>query len=284
LVLLFIAPPVGALCSIGFFGWGLVLAFSQKSRLKALLDEHDGAVRRVEAENAARMEAWASSNPKWHNEHRNRIAKREVISADLAGLELSITELDSRAGENFRRVSAELRSMKGVYEQAKNAYTDEVADLVRRSGQLQLERYLDLQLIGPARIPGITISRVMSLRSFGIESALDVDRLKAIKVPGVGEKSIFRLLAWKGELARNFKPAPGLPDSERGLVDQRHVGKLRQMEAVLSAGPGKLSAILGQHRSKRHASLGRVLALVDRYEQANADVAIMEDTLKSASE
>jgi DNA-binding helix-hairpin-helix protein with protein kinase domain len=283
LMLLFIAPPVGTVCFIGFSVWALYLNATLESRKKSQRDEHRAIVRNIEHENAVKLGLWRASNREWDAEHAVRLSERTSVLNKLSELESAIGDLDVRARDNFHRIYADLKSMKNVYEEAKALYTKEVADLLKRSNNLQLARYLDSQLIGAAKLQGITNSRVMSLRSFGLESALDVDKLLQIKVPGVGPKSIDKLFGWKRSLERNFTPKPGLPDSERAIVDQKHVGKLRQMESVLTGGPTKLRAIIEQHRTKKEALREPIQQTVNTLEQANANVALMESALAAAT-
>ena len=74
------------------------------------------------------------------------------------------------------------------------------------SKKIQLEEHLDKALIRQANLKGITGDRILSLESFGIETAKDVPLLHNQKVPGIGPVLSNRLFDWRDGLMSSFRP------------------------------------------------------------------------------
>ena len=253
--LLFVAPPIGAACLAVFAFWLLVLVTTQEQRKQALLDSHQAEVRRINDRNRDRERLWESENVEWCREYKQRKKKLEHIESQLADQESRLLEMCRSTKATFETVLRNLQSNKEGYEKAKEAHTKDLADLVKRSEQIQLERHLDSHLIRAAKIEAMTNARILSLESFGIETALDVVKLWTQKVPGIGRVLTQRLWEWRESLIRSFKPQPDVPSVERATVDQRYLLRLNQLEIVLSDGPRQLREIASQQESRRKNAL-----------------------------
>jgi DNA-binding helix-hairpin-helix protein with protein kinase domain len=177
---------------------------------------------------------------------------------------------------NFATTLQNLESNKAAYENSKTAYTQDLTELTKRSAQIQLERYLDGHLIRSARLKAMTTDRILSLGSFGIETALDVDKLANQKVPGIGPVLTQRLREWRESLVSSFKPQPGVPSVERATVDQKHLPRLRQIESVLSDGPRQLREIAAQYQSRRKNAFAQIQESVNLLVCARRAVEDME--------
>jgi Topoisomerase DNA binding C4 zinc finger len=72
------------------------------------------------------------------------------------------------------------------------------------------------------KISGIGPAKEAALRSYGIESAADVDQRKVLAVPGFGSINSRPLLEWRQELEKKF-----VYDPQPNAVDQAVLGKIR---------------------------------------------------------
>ena len=176
----------------------------------------------------------------------------------------------------FETILKNLQSNKEGYEKTKEAYTKDLADLTKRSAQIQLERHLDGHLIRAAKIKAMTTDRILSLESFGIETALDVEKLRTQKVPGIGPVLTQRLTEWRESLIRTFKPQPGVPSVERATVDQNYLPRLNQLESVLLDGPRQLREIASQYESRRTNALAQIQESVDCWVGARRGLEVMD--------
>jgi DNA-binding helix-hairpin-helix protein with protein kinase domain len=277
--LLYIAPPVGVICLVGFGLWLVYLAFSIPMRKSTQLRLHEGEKQHVSQMNEQLKRGWESENADWHQEYRRRKARRIDLDGRITTLESAIAEASRTAGGLFENFRKNLETSKSAYDTTKAHYAKDLTEWTKKSSQLQLEHHLDSFIIRDAKIKGITISRILSLSSFGIETALDVEKLKRIKVPGVGEVSAARLFVWRDSLKASFTSKPGLPAAEKAIFEQRHVPKLRQMEGILRAGPAQLRQIVHLYESKRNEICSKIQSLVDQLAQARCDAELMESVI-----
>ena len=116
----------------------------------------------------------------------------------------------------------------------------------------------------------MTTARILSLSSFGIETALDVEKLRTQKVPGIGPVLTQRLTEWRESLVRTFKPQPGVPC---------YLPRLSQLESVLLDGPRQLREIASQHESRGKNALAQIQESVDCWVGARRGLQVMERLL-----
>lgn len=275
-VILFIAPPVGAGCLVGF---GVLWAglFTQRTRRWNEARERVRAeTEKVKAYNDAVEAGWRAENVDWYREHRRRKKRLDEVESRLAELESKIRNSAAEEKRRFSEVGQVLRRAKGEHDNAQKDYGVELADLAKNSQKIQIERHLDSLLIRSARLKSVTNDRILSLSSFGIETALDVEKLSRVKVPGIGPVLTTRLFEWREASIRGFRPQPGLPAALRASVDQRHQGQLKKSEAILANGPQQLREIIGRHESDLRRLLYEIQSTVDQRERAAADMLLVQ--------
>jgi DNA-binding helix-hairpin-helix protein with protein kinase domain len=115
----------------------------------------------------------------------------------------------------FSGTRKNLEEAKKACTQAKSAFDAEMANLIKESARLQRDQYLDSFLIRDAKLPRISATAILSLSSFGFETAMDVKNIRRVKVPGIGPVLTERLEQWREELSRKFTPKAGVPDADR---------------------------------------------------------------------
>jgi DNA-binding helix-hairpin-helix protein with protein kinase domain len=275
LVLLPIAPPVGAFCLAGF-GLLWIGLYSQRSRRwREAREQANIEIERATAYNTQMESAWRAENADWYREHLRRKTRLDDVQARLLELESRIQNQAAEEKSRFKEVGQILRRSKSQHDSAKLEYAKELSDLAKDSQKIQLERHLDCLLIRDAKLKAITTERIMSLGSFGIETALDVERLSRVKVPGIGPVLTTRLVEWRDTCIRSFRSQPGIPASLRTSVDQRHQGNLRKCETILANGPRQLREIVDRHEAEQRRLYTEIQSLVNKVERAAADMLVV---------
>ena len=282
-LLIFVVPPVGWLCLVGFGVWSLLLIASKGRRRARLGAENRVERERVHAVNDEIERGWEAENVRWSREHRQRSASRDSLGARLSKLGADIAAADAEARDQYAEVRGRLNSAKARHEGQSRDYADALADLAKRSAEIQLANHLDSLLIRDARLRGMTDNRILNLRSFGIETAADVDRLNAVKVPDIGPVMTQRLMEWRWSRATGFKPKPGVPQSEKATLAQRYLPSLGQLEKSLAAGPARLREVVQRHEARRSALVEEARQLTRSLAQARADVEVMDAALAAAT-
>jgi hypothetical protein len=140
-----------------------------------------------------------------------------------------------------------------------NEYRSLDVQLTRSIAQLKVTRetrqrdaFLDRFYLRYAQISGIGPAKKATLASYGIETAADISRNAVLAVPGFGEVTFTKLLAWrKGHAAKfRYNPAPNASDAQaenavRSADAAKRVelqSKIRSALAALQSGPQQIAA------------------------------------------
>jgi DNA-binding helix-hairpin-helix protein with protein kinase domain len=178
----------------------------------------------------------------------------------------------------FAQRRAQLLDLAAAYRALPAKYTAERARIEADKPRQQLRAFLDTYLIEDTVIPGIGKRRKATLRSFGIESALDVDeKLDRIAIPGFGGARRGTLKSWVFVLKRMFRYDPSRP-VDPVILDDLRLRETRErsdLERELRAGPQALAAAVRQRLALRE-ELGReLLALAALAAKTRADYAAL---------
>jgi DNA-binding helix-hairpin-helix protein with protein kinase domain len=143
---------------------------------------------------------------------------------------------------------------------------------------MQRQEFLDNHLIADADIPKIGSGRMAVLRSYGIETALDIEKDKILEIDGFGEVLTGNLLAWREEVNRTFRFNPTVPPPQAKVQEiEIKFRQLRQsLELELQKGPAALQGIAAsaeQHLSQSYREIQRAMG---RVAQAEADLAVFD--------
>jgi DNA-binding helix-hairpin-helix protein with protein kinase domain len=118
-----------------------------------------------------------------------------------------------------------------------NEYRKLDADLARSISHLKVTRetrqrdtFLDRFYLRNATISGIGPAKKATLASYGIETAADISRSAVLAVPGFGEATLRKLLAWRNEHEKKFR-YNSAPDAS----DAQAEGAIRSADAVKRA-------------------------------------------------
>ncbi len=114
----------------------------------------------------------------------------------------AITTAHAKRQASFEESTVELKAEAAHYRGADH----QLKDVLAVFRMTQLNNFLTNRLIfdHAAEIPGMTPALTAVLQSYGIESPLDVDRIKLLGIPMVSDGLILELNAWRDRVARQF--------------------------------------------------------------------------------
>jgi DNA-binding helix-hairpin-helix protein with protein kinase domain/Flp pilus assembly protein TadD len=154
-------------------------------------------------------------------------------------------------------------------------------ELERNLRQRQLQKFLDRHRIAVAGISGIGPSRQATLRSFGIETAADIDQRSLWQVPGFGPVYTSKLVGWRHSIEQRFvfNPALGVDPADKNAVEKAIADARSTIERELRSGASHLRQIAHQITNARSALRPTVEAALKNLAQAELDA---EDTTSAA--
>jgi DNA-binding helix-hairpin-helix protein with protein kinase domain len=117
--------------------------------------------------------------------------------------------------------------------------------LERQKRDLQMRKHLEANKVAFASIPKVGEGRKMNLRSFGIETAWDVNARAVGRVSGFGPALTSNVVAWRRSVEAQFRFNPSQPTDpvEIARVRAEIATRRRKMETDLLKGVGELEAI-----------------------------------------
>ena len=237
--------------------------------------KHNQKCREIDACNQQRIDAWKVANSSWLSELQRWRDRESSARAKIKRLEDDLMNRRSVSASKFQQ-----RGLTGVellksHHGTLQDYEQELRQAEKNSTQIQLDQYLDKSLIRVAKIKRITGTLILSLESFGIETAKDVELLNIHKVPGIGPVLSKRLFDWRDRLSRSFRPQKGLPESEKSRIANRYAPVLRPLAQSIQTAISDLEAIAASHRSHEAERVKKIVAAVQELAVAEAYVKAM---------
>ena len=176
----------------------------------------------------------------------------------------------------FDKKLQELTQTKASYQGLPEQRRKELARLEANKRALQLEQFLDQFEIEKAKISGVGPGKKATLESHGIETAADVSHGRIINVPGFGEKTALKLIAWRQKLETKFifDPTKAIDRAAMAAVERDIVAARLKLEAKLNAGAAELARI-------QQTIIARRSVLVPRLQEAAAELAQADAALRS---
>jgi len=110
--------------------------------------------------------------------------------------------------EFFRKVRQDAESLIQKLQQFPAEEVRCLAELDSKRQAAQLHRHLEQHPIDEVKIAGIGNARNLTLKSYGIETAADVDYGRIIAIRGFGPSSASALLAWRSKVETTFRFDP----------------------------------------------------------------------------
>lgn len=141
------------------------------------------------------------------------------------------------------RVHADLEMIISTYQGHDDALARELTKLKSNREARQRQAYLDRFAVRQAKILGIGPAKTAALISFGIETAADVNETAVMRVPGFGNATTGKLMAWRRKVESTFRyePSPNTQDvaDERALRG-RFAAEKAKLESAIRNGLGAL--------------------------------------------
>ncbi|MDV6226261.1 topoisomerase DNA-binding C4 zinc finger domain-containing protein [Nitratireductor aquimarinus] len=159
------------------------------------------------------------------------------------------------------KVRGDLDAAIDAYKGHDDALTREIMVMKSSRESRQRQAYLDRFSIRRANISGIGPAKTATLISFGIETAADVTRSAVLRVPGFGDVTTGKLVAWRRghEVRFRYDRTPNAQDvaDERALRG-RFAADRAKLESAIRNGLGtlrnaksRLNALLTKAKSDR---------------------------------
>ena len=204
-------------------------------------------------------------------------AKREAASETAKASYEQLVKQYRKAGEAFDARKRVLINMHDEWGKLAGKESAEIAALQASAQKRALKRYLEGCFIDQASIPGVGPAKRTALRSFGIETAADVNRNAVLQVRGFGEQLTKNMLSWRAGCERRFKFNP----SDSGLrADEAHVrgkyaGRRAEIERTIANGKHLLETEARRTEQHRQALYPAVTKAAEQFAQAQADLALL---------
>jgi DNA-binding helix-hairpin-helix protein with protein kinase domain len=241
--------------------------------------DYERSCKEVDSANRRLIAAWEAANAPWLEEEKRWRQRSADAETERNRLEAELYAQRSGSLEQFSKRKKVADEIVSTHAKAKQEYDKELRQAETDSKKIQLEGYLDKELIRNAKIKGISNKSILALESFGIESAKDVETLKSQKVPGIGPVLSNRLFVWRASLEATFVPKQALPESERSRIAIRFAPVLLPLGQTVQTAIGDLEGIIGSHRTREREMLKAIDVAVQNAAIAEAHL----DALKNLS-
>lgn len=142
----------------------------------------------------------------------------------------------------------------------------------------QKEKFLERFFIDRATIHGVGPAKKAALRSFGIETAADVEWNKVRNVKGFGDVLTRAVVDWRVTQERRFafNPAQAVTDADRNAVRAKFLAKRRTLEVSMTGGPAELQRIAKELQARKSSYDYQLATAAKAVAQAKADLALIE--------
>ena len=238
--------------------------------------EHDRGCREVDAQNKRLIAEWEAANAPWIAEEQRWRDHAATAEAVVRRLESDLHRQRTMTEDRFRVRKNETSGIAANHAGAKLDYERELMQAEGDSKKHQLEEHLDKALIREAKLKGITSERILSLESFGIETAKDVALLNNLKVQGIGPVLSKRLYDWRDKVMRSFRPQNALPASERNRIASRYAPVMLPLGQSSQAAINDLDRIAISHRAREAEIIKALVVAVQSLAIAEAHVRAMK--------
>ncbi len=148
-----------------------------------------------------------------------------------------------------------------------------LAGLTAKQRDLQLKRFLERFYIDSAKIKGIGNTRKVTLRSYGIETAADVERYRIERISGFGPAMVGALIGWRTSIERKFVFDPSQPVNPADItaIKSDIARKKADLEARLRQSVSQLQTVSDNTRNTRAALQANAVGAWNGLKQAELD-------------
>jgi DNA-binding helix-hairpin-helix protein with protein kinase domain len=180
--------------------------------------------------------------------------------------------------EGFTIKKMEFAELRDEYKALPVAEKTELERLHATAHERQLYQFLDRCFIDSATVPGVGPTRKATLRSFGIETAADVEWTKVRAIDGFGDMLTRAMVDWKKTCERQFvfSPDRAVTEADKAAVRSRFATRRRSIEAALAAGAQDLQRFRQIAGATASSLEFQLRAAAQRLAQARADFSLIK--------
>lgn len=210
---------------------------------------------------------------------QERLKRRAAKDAAQAENDRLVAQLKNEAGpEGFMTKCAELARARQEFESLEKAEGFDIERLKSSAHDRQKQQYLDRFFIDRANIPGVGPNRKAALRSFGIETAADINRGSVVQVRGFGQGLTRAMLDWRASCERGFRfnPNTALSDADKNAVRAKFAVRKATLAGVLNSGPSELLRFRQSATTKATTLVPQITRAAIQLAQAEKDLSLLQ--------
>lgn len=207
-----------------------------------------------------------------------RLKRRAALDTARKEYEELEAKVRKTAGpESFMAKRRELESLRAEYQRLPDIEKDEMQQLHATAEQRQKKAFLDRCFIDSATISGVGNAKKAALRSFGIETAADVNWHSVKAVRGFGDVLTRAVVDWKKSCERRFQfdPRNAVTEADKNAVRVKVATRKRVIEGMLGIGLTELRKIQVEAITSGKAAEVRLAELAWQFAKARADAALL---------
>lgn len=223
--------------------------------------------------------AWNGAGSAGESE-RNEEKNKRSAALDEARREYQAVEKrvrDETGPEGFAAKKQELVRVREEYERLPATEKGQIEKLHATAKDRQKQQFLDRCFIDSASISGVGQAKKATLRSFGIETAGDVDWHKVHAVRGFGKVLTRAVVDWKKSCERQFvfNPRNAVSEADTNAVRVRIATRKRVIEEALKSGATDLQRFRQEAVHKRNEIYPLLNSAAKKLAQAQADLTLL---------
>ena len=226
--------------------------------------------------------AWIAWNAAGSAGESERNMERIKRSAALDEARREYQEVEKRISkesgpEGFAARKQELARLRKEYESLPDTEKSEIERLHATAEARQKQQFLERCFIDSANISGVGLAKKATLRSFGIETAADVNWNKVHSVRGFGKVLTRAVVDWKKSCERQFvfNPRNAVSEADKNAVRAKIVARKRVIEESLKSGASDLQRFQQEATAKRNVLYPLLESAAKNLAQAQSDLALL---------
>lgn len=224
--------------------------------------------------------AWAEAGSAGETA-RNMERTRRSAALDKAIQEYQAVEkriIKESGPEEFAAKKQELSRLRKEYESLPNTEKSEIDRLHATAEARQKQQFLDRCFIDASNIPGVGLAKKATLRSFGIETAADVNWDSVYSVRGFGEVLTRAVVDWKKSCERRFvfNPRNAVSEADKNAVRVKIASRKHAIEMSLKSGASDLQRFAQEAIAKRNILYPQLNSTAKNLAQAQADLTLIK--------
>lgn len=223
----------------------------------------------------AYIKSGSAGKAKRDEERTKRRAALDQALMDYEALENHVRK--EKGPDGFVAKKQELARLRDEYQSLPTIEKKELERLHATAEERQKQQFLDRCFIDSANISGIGPAKKAALRSFGIETARDVDWQKVQSVRGFGEVLTRAVVDWKKSCERRFafNASSAVSEADKNAVRAKIAMRKRAIEVVLSSGAADLQRFQREAAKNASTLTTRLNSAAKKLVQAKANLAMV---------